>query len=105
MEGCSFSRDFYLIEAHMNATITPAGFLGELLEPLGRALNTESARALLEVRASERSQRRVTELAERCNRGELSPAERAEYELLIEVGDVVALLQARARLYLNAQAA
>ena len=89
----------------MNATVTPAGFLGELLEPLGRALNPDSARALLEVRASEAAQQRVSALAERCNEGKLNPAELAEYQLLVEVGDMVALLQARARQYLSERAA
>jgi len=89
----------------MNATITPAQILGELVEPLGRALTTDSARALLAVRTSETAQRRIAELADRCNAGLLTPEEKAEYQLLVEVGDVMALLRTRARLYLSEHAA
>ncbi|MSU62624.1 MAG: hypothetical protein EXS31_09530 [Pedosphaera sp.] len=89
----------------MNATITASELLGEFVEPLGRALTVDSARALLEIRTSGTAQRHISELAERCNRGTLSPGEKAEYQLLVEVGDVIALLQARARLYLRDHAA
>ncbi|MBI3418438.1 MAG: hypothetical protein HY043_24370 [Verrucomicrobia bacterium] len=85
----------------MNVTVTPAQLLGELVEPLGRALTPSSARELLAVRASDAARARVSELAERCNQGALTPEERAEYRLFVEVGDVVALLQGRARRYLS----
>ena len=87
----------------MSASVTPAQFLGELVEPLGRALTPASARAILDVHASERVRQRITDLASRCNEGSLTPEEKAEYQLLVEVGDVVALLQTRARSYLDGQ--
>ena len=86
----------------MNATVTPAQLLGELVEPLGRALTPSSAREILTVRASDAAQQRIADLADRCNRGTLTPEERSEYQLFVEIGDVVALLQTRARLYLSA---
>ena len=85
----------------MNATITPAQFLGELVEPLGRALTPTSARAILADRAGEAAQHRIADLASRCNQGTLTPEEKAAYQFLVEVGDVMALLQTRARLYLS----
>ena len=87
--------------ANMKATITPAQLLGELMEPLGRALTPASARAILAVRAGEAAQERIADLASQCNQGTLTPDEKAEYQLLVEVGDVMALLQTRARLYLS----
>ncbi|MBI2928523.1 MAG: hypothetical protein HYY24_22875 [Verrucomicrobia bacterium] len=85
----------------MNATVTPARLLGDIVEPLGRALTPSSAREILSIRASEAARGRVAELAERCNRGTLTTEERAEYQLFVEVGDIVALLQTRARIYLS----
>jgi hypothetical protein len=75
--------------------------LGELIEPLARAFTPESARAVLEVRPSNAVRRHITQLAKRCNRGALGPEEKAEYQLYVDVGDAIALIQARARLYLK----
>ncbi len=85
----------------MTATVTPPQLRGAVVDPLGRGLTPSSAREILAVRASDAAQKRVAELAELCNRGALTPGERAEYQLYVEVGDVVALLQTRARLYLS----
>ena len=85
----------------MSTVVTPTQLLSDIVEPLGRALTPSSAREILSVRASDAAQRRIGELAEGCDRGMLTPAEKAEYQLFVEVGDIVALLQTRARLYLN----
>jgi len=80
--------------------VTPAQVLGDLVEPLGRALTPAAAREILAVRASEAAEARMAELASKCDEGQLSPEERADYQLYVEVGDVIALLQTRARLFL-----
>jgi hypothetical protein len=85
----------------MSATINPAQLLSDIVEPLGRALTPSSAREILSIRASDGAHERIAELAERCNQGTLTPEEKAEYQLFVEVGDAVALLQTRARLYLS----
>lgn len=85
----------------MNTKGTATALLGGLMEPLGRCLTTASAREILALRADDPSRRRVEELADKCNSGTLSPEERAEYQLCVEVGDFVALLQAKARRYLS----
>ena len=90
-----------IFTADMSGSVTPAQFLGEMVEPLGRALTPASARAILAVRTSEAARRRIADLASRCNEGDLSPEEKAEYQLMVEVGDVMALLQTRARGYLD----
>jgi hypothetical protein len=77
-----------------------ATLLGGLLEPLGRCLTPASAREILAVQADESLQRRVAELADKSDAGGLSSDERVEYQLFVEVGDLLALLQARARRFL-----
>ena len=52
------------------------------------------------MRADASASRRLEQLAAKCDRGTLTPEERAEYHLFVEVGDLVALLQAKARRYL-----
>ena len=54
--------------------------LDELLDPLARCLDTESARRLAEFRVGPAVQRRVDALAERANEGLLTDDERGEYE-------------------------
>ena len=75
--------------------------LDRLLDPITRCLTPESARALVELRADAVAQARVAELAEKCNEGQLTPDERREYETYVHVGNVIAILQAKARLRLR----
>jgi hypothetical protein len=71
--------------------------LNRLLEPIGRCLSDEGARELVKLRADDETQARVSELADKCNEGTLSPDERAEYEAFVMAAEVVAILQAQAR--------
>lgn len=84
----------------MNGKANAVTLLGGLLEPLGRCLTSDSAREILALQADEPSVRRVEELASKSDHGVITPEERGEYQLFVEVGDLVALLQARARRYL-----
>jgi hypothetical protein len=61
-------------------------------------LNEAAARKLVGMKADAKAQARIAELARKCNEGELTPDERSEYEMYIVVGDVIAILQAQARL-------
>ena len=79
--------------------------LDRLLDPITRCLTPESARALVALRADAAAQARITELAEKGNEGQLSPDERREYETYVHVGNVIAILQAKARLLLRQSAA
>jgi hypothetical protein len=71
--------------------------LRRLLDPVSRCFSDEGARELVNLRADEETQARVSELAGKCNEGTLSPEERAEYEAYVMAADVVAILQAKAR--------
>jgi hypothetical protein len=72
-----------------------------LLEPVSTSLNEEAARKLIGLKADAKAQARVAELARKCNEGELTAEERAEYETYVLAGDVIAILQAKARLRLS----
>jgi len=49
------------------------------------------------LQGDEMAPRRIEQLAAKCDAGALTPEERAEYQLFVAVGDLVALLQAKAR--------
>lgn len=78
-----------------------ASVLDRLLEPVTRCLTPESARALVELRADADAQARIAELAEKCNEGRLTAEERREYETYVHVGNLIAILQAKARVLLR----
>ncbi len=74
--------------------------LERLLKPVSSSLNEEAARKLIELKADAEVQARVEQLARKCNEGALTPGERAEYETYVLAGDLIAILQAQARLLL-----
>ena len=78
-----------------------AALLERLLDPVSRSLNAEAAKELIKLKADAKTQARVDELARKCNEGDLSPSERLEYERYVTAGNLVAILQAKARLILS----
>ena len=76
--------------------------LDGLLEPFGECLTPEVAQKLVKLRVSSAVITRVEELADKCNEGELTAEERAEYESYVHVNDVMTLLKARAQKFLQA---
>jgi len=74
--------------------------LDRLLDPVSRSLNVEAARKLVRLKADAKTQARVDALARKSNEGELTPAERSEYEQYVRAGHLIAILQAKARLLL-----
>jgi hypothetical protein len=79
---------------------TSADLLDRLLDPVGRALSPEAARRLVALRADEDAQASIDALADRANDGLLTPDERAQYESLVATANVIAVLQAKARMVL-----
>jgi uncharacterized protein YnzC (UPF0291/DUF896 family) len=79
---------------------TATALQGRVIAPLGRGLTPDAAKEILALRADTSASRRIEELAAKCDAGTLTPEECAEYQLFVEVGDLVALLQAKARCYL-----
>lgn len=75
----------------------PTNVLSQLLEPVGQMMPPEFARKLAALRATPEVQARIDELADKCNEGDLTPEERAEYDAYIDAIDVISILQAKAR--------
>ncbi len=71
--------------------------LDEMLEPVSRCFGLETARALVGMQVSERTQARVEALAHKCNEGQVAPDERAEYEAYVQASRLIGILQAKAR--------
>lgn len=70
--------------------------LDRLLEPVTRSFTPEVARQLVGLRLAPDIQDRIDLLAAKCNEGELSNEERAEYETYVRAIDLISLLQAHA---------
>jgi hypothetical protein len=71
--------------------------LDSLLEPLARILTPEVARKLVKLRFDPKTRARIGVLARKCNEGQLTEAEREQYEMYVDVIDFIAILQAKAR--------
>jgi len=74
--------------------------MDRVLDPISRCFTHEAATALVRLRADAEMQRRIDELADKCNEGHLSAEERAEYEAYVWAADLIAILQSKARVYL-----
>jgi hypothetical protein len=81
--------------------MTRANVLDCLLDPFGAFLTPEVARRLVDFRVDEQTQARIDELADKCNEGQLTSAEREEYDTYISVIDFITVLQAKARTVLE----
>lgn len=75
--------------------------LERMLEPITRSLNVDAAKKLVRLKADAKVQARVAKLARKCNEGELTAEEAAEYDRYIAFADFIAILQAKARLLLT----
>jgi hypothetical protein len=73
-----------------------------MVEPIGRVLTREAAAEILEVRADAETQRRIDELADKCNEGTLTVEESYEYQEFISLFNILTVLQARAQTLLDA---
>lgn len=77
--------------------MSQTSLLNGLLDPVGQCLDEESARRLVALKPSEAVEARIAELAERANEGDLTEAERGEYEAVINAMDIVGILKLKAR--------
>jgi hypothetical protein len=81
----------------MNRSHRAPSALDRLLESLSCCFDLHTARAVTELRQDEVARRRMEELGDKASAGRLSPDEEREYDALIEVSDVIATLQLKAR--------
>ena len=81
-----------------------APVLDRLLDPVARILTPEVARKLVDLRFDSVVQARIDKLARKCNEGQLTESERREYESYVSAIDLIAILQAKARVLLKRRA-
>jgi len=76
-------------------------YLDRILDPVVECLTPQIALRLAELRADPETQDRLDDLAAKANQGELTPEEDTEYKQAINAIDLLAILQAKARAYLQ----
>lgn len=79
-------------------THEPMSSLDRLLDPVTASFNEEALHTLVSLRADESLQLRMEQLADRNTEGELSEAEKDEYQMYVHAVGVISLLQAKARM-------
>ncbi len=67
--------------------------LNDLLDPLSRCLDDESARRVAEFRVGPVVEEKIRVLAERANEGLLNEDEQANYEAIINTADIISILK------------
>jgi hypothetical protein len=81
--------------------LADAEIFSEVLEGGTGSFDPDAARAVLRLRFSDGQQQRMLELADRHNRGDLHAEEVEELAAFRRVGNLLALLQGKARLALR----
>jgi len=81
--------------------LTDAGILADVIGVESGDYDLDVARAILRLRFSDAQNDQMRQLAEKNNSGELTSSEREEIESYRRVGNVLALIQAKARLSLQ----
>ena len=82
-------------------TMTPSQALDRLLDPVASCFTPETAERIVAFRADPQTQSRIDELADKSNEGQLTDAERREYEKYVLAIDFIAVLQTKARSLLD----
>jgi hypothetical protein len=77
------------------------GLLEALAESVAACLDAPSLRAIANMELDSRTRKRLDELAEKANEGQLSADERVEYQSFIGVSEFLGLAQLRARALLR----
>jgi hypothetical protein len=77
--------------------------LDVLLDSVVECFTPEVARRLTNLQVKPALQARLAELAEKANEGLLTNKERDEYAAYVEAGDLIGILQAKARDFLDQQ--
>ena len=82
-------------------TITEADILKDIIAPDHGDMTREVAQSVLQWKFTERAAARMSDLADRNNKGTISDSERDELEKYLRVGSLINLVQAKARLSLK----
>jgi hypothetical protein len=81
-----------------------AAIFASLWETEDRPLSVELARHIIRLQFSDQDRARMHALAVKNQEGHLTASERAELDSYVKVGDLVAILQSKARRLLRSQA-
>jgi hypothetical protein len=83
-------------------SITEADILAQVIMPDRPDLSPDAARAIIGLRFGPEAIERMNHLAEKNRQGTLTPAEQADLDKYLRVGNFLNLIQAKARLSLAA---
>lgn len=75
--------------------------MDHIVEPFAECLTEDAAKKIVALRAEPELQHRVDELADKANLGELTSAERNEYDRYLAAFHFVTVMQSRARRFLQ----
>ena len=83
------------------STLTETAALDRLLEPVTDILTPEVAKGIADMHADPQLQARLDELATKSIEGQLTEAERQEYQDYVDAIDFIGIFQAKARAVLT----
>lgn len=89
------------MESQMLSPNREPAIWARLLQTPGDELSPEAAEYLLSIRFAENDVDRMRQLAERSEAGELNDEERTEFDSYLHVGNLLAVIQSKARLALR----
>ena len=83
------------------ATLSAAEILTEVVDPGFPNLSRDAAREFLTLRFNDAATTRIRDLLQKNNAGTISPSEKSTLENYLRVGELLDLLQVKARLTLR----
>jgi hypothetical protein len=86
-----------LVYTHRMSNSIDSTAFDRVIDPVFRLLSRDQAAQIVDYHADESLQRRIEELAQIANEGELTEAERAEYEGYAHANKFVAVLKTKAK--------
>lgn len=89
--------------SHLPSQNTEAGILARLIQTRQDDLSLDAANYFLSLRFDDRDVARMNELSEMARLGTLGTADEAELDSYIHVGNLLAVMQSKARQALRAQ--
>ncbi len=85
----------------VEGTISEADILADVIRPDGPGLSPDAARDMLQWKFSDTAVAHMNDLSDRNDKGTITEAERDDLHKYLRVGNLINLLQAKARLALK----
>jgi hypothetical protein len=90
------------MSSQVSSPNTEAAIFARLIQNGQEELSTGAAEYLLSLHFDQRDTARMNELSELARQGDLTPAEEAELDSYIHVGNLIAIMQSKSRRALQA---